>query len=181
MIGKKLVPEEVDYEQYIRLSNIQQNICEFVDFGNNLYLYSKFCGNGKTTWSIKLLLQYFNEVWPCNNFRERGLFINVPTFLTKIKSVIGRPDEQFENMRAIIDSVDIVVWDDIASTKLSDFDYNTLLTYIDKRTVEERCNIYTGNILPTDLDKYVGQRLASRILGHSTTIELKGRDRRREW
>lgn len=115
-IGMKLTPDGVDYEQFVRLANIQDNIVEFVSDGHNLYLHSQTCGNGKTTWAIKLLLQYFNEVWACNNFKERGLFINVPTFLTKIKTVIGSPDEKFEDFRKLIDEVDIVVWDDIAST-----------------------------------------------------------------
>lgn len=181
VIGTRLTPDEIDYEQFVRLANIQENIVEFVNDGNTLYLFSQTCGNGKTTWSIKLLLQYFNEVWACNNFKERGLFINVPTFLTKIKAVIGRPDEQFERMREVIDKVDVVVWDDIASSKLSDFDYNTLLTYIDKRTVEGKCNIYTGNVPTEKLETYVGQRLSSRILSHSTIIELKGKDRRKSW
>lgn len=181
VIGTRLTPDEVDYNQFVRLANVQENIVEFVENGNNLYLYSRTCGNGKTTWAIKLLLQYFNEVWACNNYKERGLFINVPAFLTKIKTVIGKPDAQFERIRELIDTVDIVVWDDIASTKLSDFDYNTLLTHIDKRTLEEKCNIYTGNILPAELDKYVGQRLSSRVLNHSTLVELLGNDRRKSW
>jgi DNA replication protein DnaC len=181
IIGTKLVPDDVDYEQFVRLSNIQNNIQEFVSEGNNLYIFSQTCGNGKTTWAIKLILQYFNEVWACNNFKERGLFINVPTFLTKIKAVIGHPDEQFEKMRNLIESVDVVVWDDIASTKLSDFDYNTLLTYIDKRTLEGKCNIYTGNVHPRYLESYVGQRLTSRISNKSALVELKGVDRRKQW
>lgn len=180
-IGVELFPGDGDYDSFLRLTNIQANIQEFVSDGHNLYLHSKTCGNGKTTWTIKLLLQYFNEVWACNNFKERGLFINVPTFLTKIKTVIGKPDAKFEEMREQIDEVDIVVWDDIASTKLSDFDYNTLLTYIDKRTVEGKCNIYTGNVSPQNLDNYISQRLASRVLNHSTVIELKGKDRRKSW
>lgn len=181
LIGTKLIPENKDYDNFIRLANIQSNILEFVEEGNSLYLYSDACGNGKTTWSIKLMLQYFNEVWACNNFKERGLFINVPTFLSKIKSVISNPDSDFERLRELIDSVDIVVWDDIATSKLSDFDYNTLLTYIDKRTVERKCNIYTGNVEPKKLDNYLGQRLSSRVLNHSTVIELKGEDRRKSW
>lgn len=180
-IGVKLVPDEEDFDQFVRLATIQENIVEFVETGSNLYLFSHTCGNGKTTWTIKLLLQYFNEIWACNNFKERGLFINVPTFLTKIKTVIGRPDEQFEIMRELIEKVDVVIWDDIASTKLTDYEYNTLLTHIDRRTLEGKCNIYTGNVSPTELDKYVGQRLASRILNHSAVVQLKGKDRRRTW
>lgn len=181
VIGTKLTPDNVDYDKFVRLANIQDNILEFVNTGSNLYLYSQTCGNGKTTWAIKLLLQYFNEVWACNNYRERGLFINVPTFLTKTKVIISRPDESFERMRGLIENVDVVVWDDIASTKLSDFDYNTLLTYIDKRTLEGKCNIYTGNIVPGELDKYIGQRLSSRVLNHSTVVEIRGKDRRKSW
>lgn len=180
-IGVKLIPDNKDFDQFVRLATIQENIVEFVETGSNLYLFSHTCGNGKTTWTIKLLLQYFNEIWACNNFKERGLFINVPTFLTKIKTVIGRPDEQFEIMRELIEKVDIVIWDDIASTKLTDYEYNTLLTYIDRRTLESKCNIYTGNISPEELDKYVGQRLASRILNHSAVVQLKGKDMRRTW
>lgn len=180
-IGVKLVPDEEDFDQFVRLATIQENIVEFVETGSNLYLFSQTCGNGKTTWTIKLLLQYFNEIWACNNFKERGLFINVPTFLTRIKTVIGRPDEQFEIMRELIEKVDVVIWDDIASTKLTDYEYNTLLTHIDRRTLESKCNIYTGNISPEELDKYVGQRLASRILNHSSVVQLKGKDMRRTW
>lgn len=181
MIGVELIPEQRDYDQFVRLANIQEHIVEFVTSGCNLYLYSSTCGNGKTTWTIKLMLQYFNEVWACNNFKERGLFINVPTFLTKIKTVIGRPDEHFEDMRELIEKVDIIIWDDIASTNLTEFEYNTLLTYIDRRTLEGKSNLFTGNISPSTLDKSIGQRLASRVLSNSTVIEIKGKDMRRTW
>ena len=179
-IGTKLVPCKNDYSSFKRLAAIQDDIVEFVTSGSNLYLFSSTCGNGKTTWAIKLLLQYFNEVWVCNNFKERGLFINVPTFLTKVKTVIGKPDEQFEAVRTLLTEVDLVVWDDIASTRLSDFDYNTLLTYVDKRTVEGKSNIFTGNVCPGDLESYLGQRLTSRVLS-SSLIELRGEDKRRTW
>jgi len=79
-------------------------------------------------------------------------------------------------------TADVVVWDDIASTKLSDYDIQQLLTLIDARVSEGLSNIYTGNITSHEaLTKAVGDRLASRIWNLSTLVEFKGKDRRDEW
>ena len=172
-----LIPDDCDILAFEQLAKIRDNIKEFVDNGKNLYLYSNTCGNGKTTWAIKLMLQYFNEVWACNGFTKRGVFVNVPTFLTQCKSTISNPDQKFFDMRDSLADIDLVVFDDIASTKLSDYDYNTLLTFIDQRTMQEKSTIYTGNISPKDLSNFVGERLASRIKD-SKIIQLKGRDMR---
>jgi len=173
-----LTPPPEDYDEYVRLKNIKDNIVKFVEGGNNLYIYSKNFGNGKTSWSIKLLHQYFNEIWIGNGFRTRGIFINVPTFLNDLKNNISSKDKSFERMKNRISDVDLLVWDDIAATKLSNYDYNNLLSYIDTRVLKGLSNIYTGNIIPEDLDQYVGNRLASRIANQSTHVQLVGEDRR---
>ena len=123
-------------------------------------------------------MAYFDQVWAGNGFRVRGIFINVPTFLTKIKQVISVPDLEFERMRSILAEVDLVVWDDIASTKLSEFDHVNLLTYIDQRVLAGKSNIYTGNIGEKDLPEAIGGRLASRVWSLSTAIEFVGTDQR---
>jgi len=173
-----LYPDTCDINSFSMLSDIREDIKEFVRCGSNLYIYSSTCGNGKTTWAIKIMLQYFNEMWAGNGFTERGIFINVPTFLTQCKTTISKPDQKFFEMRDRLSDVDLVIFDDIASTKLSEYDYNTLLTYIDQRTIQEKSTIYTGNIKPEQLSNYVGERLASRIANNSILIELKGRDMR---
>lgn len=173
-----LYPDECDINSFSMLSDIREDIKEFVRCGSNLYIYSTTCGNGKTTWAIKIMLQYFNEMWAGNGFTERGIFINVPTFLTQCKSTISKPDQKFFEMRDRLSDIDLVIFDDIASTKLSEYDYNTLLTYIDQRTIQEKSTLYTGNVPPDKLPNYVGERLASRIANNSILIELKGRDMR---
>lgn len=174
----QLIPEECDVEAFMQLSEIRSNIVDFVNSGKNLYLYSPICGNGKTTWSIKLMLQYFNDVWEFTGYNTRGIFINVPTFLYNCKAAINSPNEDFEKLKNLIFKVDLVIWDDIASTeRMSDYDYNTLLAFIDKRAIEEKSNIVTSNITPDNLSKYAGSKLASRLL-NGYQIELKGKDRR---
>lgn len=164
-----------DYDAFVRLADIKEDIDSFVDAGINLYICSTETGNGKTSWAIKLLLKYFDVIWAGNGFRQRGLFIHVPTFLTKLKDFTNPLISVYREM---ISNVDLVVWDDIASTKLSDYDIQQLLIFIDGRISEGQANIYTGNVTTKkELASILGDRLASRIWG--TVVEFKGKDRRK--
>lgn len=177
----KLVPANIDLEAFAYLANIKNNIVDFISSGTNLYIYSYNFGNGKTTWAIKLMLTYFNKIWAGNGLKRRGIFIHVPTFLTKCKAVIKTTDVEFENLRNDLDTVDIVIWDDIASNKLSDYDYTLLLSYIDGRVLNQKTNIYTGNLDEEHLTDALGNRLKSRVWNNSLTVEFKGLDRRGEY
>ena len=173
-----LIPSKADINAFLKLKNIKDNILEFVGEGHNLYLFSEKFGNGKTTWSIKLMLKYFDEVWAGNGFKCRGIFINVPTFLTKLKENISRKDANFEELRDRLLSVDLVIWDDIAATTLGDYDHANLLTYIDQRKLSGLSNIYTGNMEEQALRHALGNRLSSRVWNDSVVIEFVGEDRR---
>lgn len=172
-----LSPDNCDYEAFCELADTKDSILDFVKKGKNLYIYSSKTGNGKTTWSIKLMLKYFDEVWAGNGFRCRGLFIHVPTFLTKLKN-FNVTDAYFEDIKEALPNVDLVIWDDIASTDLSSYDNSQLLTYIDQRVVDSKSNIFTGNLAGDGLTKALGTRLASRVWNTSKKIELKGSDKR---
>lgn len=174
----RLRPAECDIPAFEKLSDIQMDIEDFTNNGGILYIYSKQCGNGKTTWSIKMLLQYFNEIWDGNGLRTRGVFVNVPTFLTKCKAVISNPDDNFEQLREDMMNVDLVVFDDISAIgNMSGYDYTNLYSYIDSRCFQEKAMIFTGNHTPDDLKTILGDRLASRIC-QGINIELKGSDMR---
>jgi DNA replication protein DnaC len=168
-----------DYEAFCRLAEIKDNIVEYVQQGRSFYITSETTGNGKTSWAIKLLTKYFDCVWAGNGFNPRGLFIHVPTFLLKCKD-FSHKDEAFEEMKRLISDVDIVVWDDIASTSVSAFDYSQLLMYMDVRASNDKCNIYTGNIVDREtLQTALGSKLTSRIWADSTEIiHFKGGDMR---
>jgi DNA replication protein DnaC len=168
----------VDYEQFIRLQDIKKDIKNWVRNGDNLYLYSDNFGNGKTSWSIKLLLAYFNAVWAGNSFRRRGIFISVPEFLDRNREVMSNRDEEFVQLRNDILSCDLVVWDDITSTKLTDYNHGMLLNYIDARMVAYKSNIFTGNADSSKLTEYLGGRLASRIWNTSELVRFSDVDKR---
>ena len=164
----------VDYNQFVLLNSIKNTITELVENGLNLYICSNETGNGKTSWAIKILLKYFDNVWAGNGFKIRGYFQHVPMLFNTLKDFSNNHDA----LKYALENADLVVWDDIAAGKLSDYDINQLLIYLDKRIIENKSNIYTGNI--TDhkkLTQLLGSRLASRIWS-GTIIELKGKDRR---
>ena len=174
-----LKPDAVDLPAFKRLAEIKSNIVEFVDEGRSLYITSDHVGNGKTSWALKLLLKYFDEVWAGNGCRVRGVFVRVPTFLAKCKE-FKTVDPQFEELKNNLMTVDLVVWDDIASTDVSSYDIGQLTRFIDTRVGDGLSNIYTGNIPRRDeLEKFLGVRLTSRIMTSGTEIiEFKGGDRR---
>jgi DNA replication protein DnaC len=174
----RLSADGIDIPAFKRLREIQLNINDFVRNANSLYLYSENVGNGKTSWSIKLMMSYFNSVWAGNAFRCRGLFINVSDFLSKNKQIISSYDPEFDAMRAKLKTVDLVVWDDIATSNLSEYDHQMLYTYINERCVSGKSNIFTGNLSESSLVKSVGVRLSSRIWNASEVICLREQDKR---
>lgn len=173
-----LFPEDIDLNIFYDLDNIKQNIIDNVNKGFNIYLCSNTPGNGKTSWALKLMLKYFDNIWNGNGFRTRGLFIHVPTFLLKYKN-FETVDSEFEILKQQLPIVDLVIWDDIGCTQISNYDLSLLTMYIDQRVLSEKANIYTGNITSKEeLDKIVGDRLRSRIWNTSKVFEFQGHDRR---
>jgi len=176
-VPTKLTVGEIDKQMFFHLATIKQNIKTFVDNGNNLFITSHTTGNGKTSWAIKLMLKYFDEIWAGNGFKCRGIFIHVPTLLSKLKD-FNNLDEYYEQLKDKIPTVDLVIWDDIGASTLSAYDYSQLLTLLDQRINNNKSNIFTSNYLVTELDKILGAKLVSRVCNTSNFVEFKGGDKR---
>lgn len=175
----KLTPPAVDYNAYVRLDEIRRSIYDFVHDGKCLYITSNTVGNGKTSFALKLLMKYFETMLGESGFEPVGMFIHVPTFLAKCKD-FKTVDYEFEQLKKQLFEVDLVVWDDIASTDVSGYDITQLNMYIDSRNMNELSNIYTGNITDrNEMNDLLGARLTSRIWNNNTEIvEFKGGERR---
>ncbi len=75
---KPITPKKIDIPSFDRLKTIKDNILPFVNDGKSLYISSNNLQTGKTTWSLKILYKYFDEIWAGNGFRIRGYFLYVP-------------------------------------------------------------------------------------------------------
>lgn len=163
---------EQDYQAFIRLAEIKSNVVNFVEQGSCLCIASNYTGNGKTSWSIKIMLKYFDEVWAGNGFKCRGMFVHVPTLLLQLKDFNNPLSKEFKDN---LIKCDLVIFDDIAATGLSEYDYTQLLSIIDQRLLNNKSNIYTTNLLPNELVSVIGARLTSRVNSAEVVI-LQGKD-----
>ena len=178
-ITMSLDETDPDYDAYLQLNEIKNDVVNFVKQGKNLYIYSKRTGNGKTSWAIKIMHNYFNKIWNGNALRKRAIFIHVPSFLRAVSESYKKDiDPKFEELKVRLSNDDLVIWDDIASTQLTPSDYKYLLSFIDQRVLEGKSNIYTGNLGEEDLANSLGQRLKSRVYDSSIQIVFRGKDKR---
>lgn len=175
---RPLFPEQCDLEQFERLAEIKSNIVDWVNNGSQLYIFSATCGNGKTTWAIKLLSKYFDCIWPGNGYECRGMFVRCGHLLNRAKRAIGKPDPQFAEYLQTIRDCDLVIWDDIGEFALSVYDQQLLIELIDDRIYSGKANIYTSNVIDDVLEANVGRRIASRVVNGSEVVEFIGGDRR---
>lgn len=178
-INLRLDEDGSDRDAFIYLKKIEDNIEEFIKEGNNLYIYSSNCGNGKTSWALRLLNSYFSKIWAtASSIDCRGLFINVPKFLISLKDNITQKSDYIQHIKEHVLTADVVVWDDIAAKGFTQFEMENVLNIINNRIDAGKSNIYTSNLIGEDLRDAVGERLYSRIINMSTTLTFVGQDKR---
>lgn len=174
----KVDADGTDVAEFTRLSRIEKGIKRFVKEGYNLYLHSYTCGNGKTSWSLRLLNSYIQQIWNESNLSCQALFVSVPRYLLALKDNISGYNEYAAHINKYILTADVIVWDDIATKVGSEFELNHLLNAINTRMELKKSNIFTSNLGKTELTASLGERLASRIYNQSIQIELHGADKR---
>lgn len=170
---------EIDKIAFCYLHNIEQNIELFVNEGKNLYIYSETTGNGKSSWAIRMMQEYFNAIWYKSELECKGLFISVPKFLLAMKSNISTTNDYYTSIKNNVHNADLVIWDDICTKSATVFEHENLLSIIDDRIIHGKSNIYTSNVPPTKLLDFVGDRLYSRIINGSCIVQFNGADKRK--
>lgn len=177
-ISLRIDGDGTDKNEFLKLKEIETNIEEFVRKGENLYIYSSICGNGKTAWSIRLLQSYLNAIWYKADLCCVALFINVPRFLMTLKESFTHENNYINHIKKNVLTADIVVWDEIGYKAATQFETDQLLNLINTRLDLNLSNIYTSNIDTEALFELLGQRLGSRIINLSTCIKFNGKDKR---
>lgn len=140
-------------------------------------------GTGKTTLAIALMRRRIEHMLRENEFHAIrnyiGLFVKVPELLAQIR------DSQKEG--ALYTAEDIIhmtknkhylILDDVGAENSTKWTNEVLLRIIDHRANNGKRTIYTSNLHPQELGTAVEDRISSRIIGMSTVIQLRGKDRR---
>lgn len=170
-----------DEKAYKRLAEIEKKIFNWVIAGNNLIIFSANTGNGKTTWARRLLLSYLQDIIQnAERFAKGGTFVTMFEFLDRQRDDMEGRDEEFARLKAQLLTKDLVVWDDLGTMELSEFERSSILNIIDTRSNRKLSNIFTTNVVPDSVQmfKILGQRLHSRIINVSEVIEFKDGDKR---
>lgn len=167
-----------DEKAFDSLTDIKNNIVSYIGQGRNLWIHSKMCGNGKTSWTLKLLQEYFNKIWVTSDLTCRGLFVNVPRYLLELKNSLSNKNDYIQHIRDNILTCDVVIWDDIATKAITTFESENLLSIIDTRLANGKSNFFTSNLNEDEMHECLGDRLASRIVNTSDNILFKGKDKR---
>ena len=158
---------------------IMDDILYFIESGCDLYLFGE-TGCGKTSWAIKLMQHYFDEITPItssNKFEGKGLFVSVSKLLTDYGLHISYPTNEFNDLLKAIQTYDVVIWDDIAQTSMTAREARFLFSYVNERCLAKKCNIYTSNVSP-EIFETIDKRLASRCCCGAECVEITGVDMR---
>lgn len=169
-----------DYLAFMGLKELENDILGVVERHENIFISSNICGNGKTSWALKLIQSYFNKIWSKSALTCRALFINVPRFLLALKDNITNHSEYIQHIKDNVLTCDIVVWDEIGTKGLTQFEHEHILNYINARLDSGKTNIYTSNLVSEpELKLALGERLYSRICFGSWVFNFNGADKRK--
>lgn len=167
-----LIESDVDKKAIEAVRSLASDIVNVVKQGTNVLFYSNKTGNGKTTMAINLMISYFNEIWAGNGFRNRGYFLYVPSYLNRCKDNISRFDEALADLKNRALNDDILILDDLGTTRPSEYDISLLSTIVNERILAEKSIIVTTNCDRKQLAANIGERLTDRLWSTSVLIHL---------
>ena len=173
-----LSPQERDLEAFEYLNDFKLDILNNVAEGRNLYIWGKSTGCGKTSWACKIMSYYFRKIAFISGLENEGLYIYLPVFLNDLRNSFDNKTPEFEEELEMVTKCNLLIIDDIGSEKLTEWVRERIVSIIHTRVSNGLSTIYTSNLSPEELREEMGDRIASRILGCSSVVEITGSDRR---
>ena len=177
-INLRVDADGTDSDKFIQLKNIASNVDKFVDNGESLYIHSLNTGNGKTSWALRFVEEYFEKIWWKADITCKALYISVPRYILALKASISNPDVYVDYVQENIFKSDIVILDEIGIKAATTFEMEHLLDIVNHRIELGKSTIYTSNLTDNELQERLGDRLYSRIANSTYNIELRGQDKR---
>jgi len=165
----------------LRLQNISDNIDEFVEGGNNLFINGP-TGVGKTAFSIKIMLNYLNYI--CKHNLKSKVCRNNPEDLSKLLPciyIVRSHDiantmwdfDKYLELREEVANAYIVLFDDICTKQMTPALSDRFLELINIRISANKTSIYTSNLTGSELKSCVDGRITSRMKYKLTQIHFE--------
>ena len=174
----KLTPDGQDLKAFTSLNEYKDGVLQKVEDGQGLYIWGGSTGTGKTSWACKIMSHYFRKITFSTGLENEGLFIFLPSFLEELRNSYSDKDPDFEQMLEMVNNCKLLIVDDIGAERVTEWVAERMVSIINRRSSNGLCTIYTSNLSPEQLKEKLGDRIASRVLGGSQIIEIKGGDRR---
>ena len=108
--------------------------------------------------------------------REPVRWVSVPSLIARVTAAFDSDERQAAVMELTGNTA--VVLDDIDVVKASEWVLAQLYVAVDSRVAEGAGLFVTTNRGPREIADFLGDRIASRLVGHCTVCELEGDDRR---
>lgn len=170
-----LYPNKIDLKTYEVLAEVKSNIIECVNQTLNITICSSKRGNGKTSWAIKILQNYLHNVWYEPGGRTRGLYVDVPEYISQLKAEFDSKEKDAKMFAKDIDRADLVIFDNIDIQRLSEWEKSLLGQHIRKRVSNGLSNIYIIRTIGGNELKYIiGEDLYYYVMSQSTVLPLYG-------
>lgn len=172
-----LRPEQIDREAFLKLKDYLDNVVDRVENGDSLYIYSENTGNGKTTWSSKIMNQYIRKVVAKSDLEHEVLYLNVSLFVEAMRNQYTDYSDDIARLREEAMHCKLLILDDIGAERPSEYVCERLYDLINHRYTNMLATIYTSNLTPFELGDRLGSRIESRVRS-AEQIKLVGADRR---
>lgn len=177
----------VDHNAMRITKTIRNDICNFVDSGVNLIIFSALSGNGKTLRATSIANTYISKQAQIDSAAFNSDALAAYAYIPKIvadaelyeKFPFDNPDRVFfYNYIQNLSKCDLVVWDDFGYNSGSRIESITLRAIIDYRINSHMSNIFVVNKSLEQLKTVVDNYEYNKVINSAVCVEFKGIDHR---
>ena len=173
-----LIPGKADLKAYEALDEFMKSAVEHVKAGDNLYIWSEYTGNGKTSWACKIMAYYFRKIAFHTSLENEGLYIYVPSFLEDYRNSYDERTEDFDEVLTMVKGCNLLIIDDLGEGNPTEWVREQLTSIINNRVNNGLSNIITSGLSPDQLGSKLGAKIKSRVMMRTQEIHLVSEDRR---